>query len=96
MNSQKMKNDNRIWQRRQLPNEIIMKLIGNAHRAPSSIVRNPMVKEKFRKVARLRIYRKSSSSNCLDNPVEEPERTRKYDLQKVVYYDMYGNTSSSL
>jgi hypothetical protein len=27
-----------------------MKLIGNAHRAPSAIVRNPMVKEKFRKV----------------------------------------------
>ena len=51
MSSQKKKNDNRIWQRRQLPNEIIMKLIGNAHRAPSAIVRNPMVKEKFRKVA---------------------------------------------
>jgi hypothetical protein len=28
-----------------------MKLIGNAHRAPSAIVRNLMVKEKFRKVA---------------------------------------------
>ena len=27
-----------------------MKLIGNANRAPSAIVRNPMVKEKFRKV----------------------------------------------
>ena len=50
MSSQKKKNDNRIWQRRQLLNEIIMKLIGNAHRAPSAIVRNPMVKEKFRKV----------------------------------------------
>lgn len=51
MSSQKKKNDNRIWQRRQLPNEIIMKLIGNAHQAPSRIIRNPMVKEKFRKVA---------------------------------------------
>jgi hypothetical protein len=28
-----------------------MKLIGNTHRAFSAIVRNPMVKEKFRKVA---------------------------------------------
>ena len=51
MSSQKKKNDNRIWQRRQLPDEIIMKLIGNEHRAPSAIVRNLMVKEKFRKVA---------------------------------------------
>ena len=51
MSSQKRKNDNRIWQRRQLPNEIITKLIGNAHRAPRAVVRNPVVKEKFRKVA---------------------------------------------
>lgn len=51
MSSQKKKDDNRIWQKRQLPNEIIMKLIGNAHRAPSAIVRDPMVEEKFRKVA---------------------------------------------
>jgi hypothetical protein len=73
-----------------------MKLIGNAHRAPSAVVRNPMVKEKFRKVDRPRICRKSSSSICLGYPVEEPERIRKNDLQNLVYYDKYGNTSSSL
>ena len=96
MSSQKKKNDNRIWQRRQLPNEIIIKLIGNAHRAPSAIVRNPRVGKIPKGSSWPRIYRKSSSSICLENPVEEPERIRKYDLQKLVYYDKYGNTSSSL
>lgn len=66
MNSQKKKNDNGIWQRRQLPNEIIMKLIGNAHRAPSAIVRNPRVGKIPKGSSWPRIYRKSSSSICLE------------------------------
>ena len=96
MNSQKKKNDNRILQRRQLPNEIIMKLIGNAHRAPSAIVRNPRVGKIPKGSSWPRIYRKSSSSICLGYPVEETERTRKYDLQNLVYYDKYCNTSNSM
>lgn len=160
---------------RQLPNEIIMKLIRNAHRAPSAghtqvqefiIVRDPAIKKKLRKAAVDQEYVENAPalivvcSNtsrsigrygsrgkefysiidgafasmlilltavnegigacfvgafqdnkvsailelpehvipigiiCLGYPVEEPERIMRIDLQKLVYYDRYGNTTS--
>ena len=162
-------------QSRQLPREIIMKLIRNAHRAPSAghtqvqefiVVREPAVKKKLRKVAvdqeyvgkapalivvcsntsrsisrygnrgkkfysmidgafaamlilltavnerigacfvgafqdnevsailELPAHVKPIGIICLGYPVEEPERIRRLDLQKLVYYDRYGNTTS--
>jgi nitroreductase len=59
---------------RQIPDEIVMKLIKNAHRAPSAghtqiqefvIVKNPTIKKEIKKSScESRVCRRSSCLNC--------------------------------